>query len=79
VIVRSGAPAWWRCSSREDEPNQIMQVAQRLGTNLTGIDPDNEAYASWSDVYSGRPVRHRRHRGTARIDLEVAAQGTRQV
>lgn len=35
---------------REGQENQIMQVAGRLKTDLSGIDPKNEAYASWADV-----------------------------
>lgn len=36
---------------REDEPNQIMQVAERLGAlDPTTLDPGGEAYASWADV-----------------------------
>lgn len=35
---------------REKKDNQIMQVAQRLGVDLSGVDPDGEAYASWDDV-----------------------------
>lgn len=37
--------------AREGEPNQIMQVAQRLGALDPGaLDPLGEAYASWRDV-----------------------------
>jgi hypothetical protein len=33
---------------REGEPNQIMQVAMRLGhLDPAKLDPDNEAYSSW--------------------------------
>lgn len=35
---------------REDADNQIMQVAQRFGVDLSGLDHDNEAYDSWADV-----------------------------
>lgn len=36
---------------REDEPNQIMQVAQRLGyLDPTELDPDGVAYASIEDA-----------------------------
>lgn len=37
--------------TREKRPNQIMQVAQRLGAfNPDDLDPKNDAYASWSEV-----------------------------
>lgn len=37
--------------AREDEPNQIMQVAMRFGTlDLSTLDPKGEAYGSWRDV-----------------------------
>lgn len=36
---------------REGEPNQIMQIAERLGhLDPTALDPDDEAYRSWADV-----------------------------
>jgi len=36
---------------RENEHNQIMQVAERIGgITFDNIDPDQEAYASWNDV-----------------------------
>jgi hypothetical protein len=37
--------------ARERQPNQIMQVAERLGyLDLRKLDPHGEAYASWSEV-----------------------------
>lgn len=37
--------------TREKRPNQIMQVAQRLGAfNPDDLDPKNDAYASWAEV-----------------------------
>ena len=33
--------------AREGEANQITQVAGRFGVDLSGLDPDNEAYESW--------------------------------
>jgi hypothetical protein len=34
-----------------DRPNQIMRVAERLGTlDPTTLDPENEAYATWADA-----------------------------
>lgn len=35
---------------REGRENQIMQVARRLGADLSGLDPDGEAYESWAAV-----------------------------
>jgi hypothetical protein len=36
---------------REGEPNQIMQVAMRLGhLDPAKLDPDREAYGSWQGV-----------------------------
>lgn len=35
---------------REGRQNQIMQVAERLGTSLEGLDPRGEAYDSWDEV-----------------------------
>lgn len=35
---------------RENRDNQIMQVAQRLGVDLSDIDPKREAYESWAAV-----------------------------
>jgi len=36
---------------REGADNQIMQVAERLaGVNHDDLDPDKEAYGSWSEV-----------------------------
>lgn len=35
---------------REGAHNQIMQIAQRLGVDLSGLDPAREAYGSWSEV-----------------------------
>lgn len=37
--------------NRENEPNQIMQVAERMGVLDTNkLDPNNNAYKSWEDV-----------------------------
>jgi hypothetical protein len=37
--------------AREKAANQIMQVASRMGhLDLSTLDPDREAYESWSDV-----------------------------
>ena len=35
---------------RENRDNQIMQVAQRLGVDLSDIDRKREAYESWAAV-----------------------------
>lgn len=35
---------------RDGAANTIMQVAERCGVDLSGLDPDDEAYASWDDV-----------------------------
>lgn len=35
---------------REKRENSIMQVAQRFGVDLSGIDPKNEAYETWDAV-----------------------------
>jgi hypothetical protein len=38
---------------RENRTNTIMQVAERIGgVDLSGLDPDNEAYESWAAVLS---------------------------
>lgn len=38
---------------RERKPNQIMQVAQRLGwLDPTALDPRGDAYATMADVYA---------------------------
>ncbi|MDX2277733.1 MAG: hypothetical protein NW206_19960 [Hyphomonadaceae bacterium] len=37
--------------TREGEPNQIMQIAERLrALDPSKLDPRGEAYASWADV-----------------------------
>lgn len=36
--------------SREGCANSIMQVAERFGVSLSGLDPKHEAYESWDDV-----------------------------
>ncbi len=37
--------------NRENAPNQIMQVAQRLGAlDPSRLDPGSVAYANWADV-----------------------------
>lgn len=37
---------------RENRPNQIMQVADRFGElNADELDPDNEAYSSFEEVF----------------------------
>lgn len=37
---------------RENCANSIMQVAERFDIDLSGLDPDNDAYACWDDVLS---------------------------
>lgn len=37
--------------AREDRPNQIMQIAVRLGAlDVNALDPRAEAYTTWRDV-----------------------------
>lgn len=37
--------------NREETPNQIMRVGQRVGVlDVSALDPAGEAYASWEDV-----------------------------
>lgn len=36
--------------AREGCENQIMQVAQRFGVDLSGLDPRGEAYDNWNDA-----------------------------
>jgi hypothetical protein len=37
---------------RMGEPNQIMQIASRLGhLDLDALDPDNKVYATWAEAY----------------------------
>jgi HNH endonuclease len=35
---------------RDGRENSIMQVAQRLGIDLSGLDPDHEAFDNWGDA-----------------------------
>jgi hypothetical protein len=35
---------------REKRATPIMRVAELFGVDLTGIDPDGEAYGSWAEV-----------------------------
>lgn len=35
---------------REGIPNQIMQVAERFGVDLSGLDPDGVTYATWAEA-----------------------------
>ena len=36
---------------RMDEPNQIMRMAERIGTlDCRELDPNNEAYGTWQEV-----------------------------
>ena len=42
---------------RSDKPNQIMQVASRLGhLDLDTLDPDGEAYASVADAIAAHKL-----------------------
>lgn len=50
---------------RTGQPNQIMQVAERIGgISFNGLDPDKEAYRTWAAVLNahgrGREPRNRR-------------------
>lgn len=48
---------------REDKLNQIMQVAERLGSlDCTMLDPRNEAYDCMADVYRAHAGNWRKHK-----------------
>ena len=62
---------------REDCPNSIMQVAERFGRDLSGIDPEREAYESWNEVLKAHCPEETSHETRSSDSDPVRAGGMR--